>query len=398
MRAAMLVAMIVMLGGSMPGSAQSSQPPPRAVTLPFTLDHNRMIVEVGFVKPDGTIRKASAWVDTGNPALMLAETLARELGLDVPQLTAGPVELASARPLQFGELQLDLEGVHTLAVPGTVVMAGVPAEANLPASVLRSEHVIFDYAKRLLTIAHPGVLESRGVAIPCRINAETGLFMITAVAAGDTVRLGVDNGSSGTWVSNRLTAQWQARYPNWPYATGAVGSANFFGFPFEPSGTLMELPELAIGALIVRNVGLLGLDQSLFDWYSQKSAGPVDGFIGANVLKGFRLEVDYPSATTYWAAGGPIDANDFDIVGLTIRPDPDKSFTIAGVVVKDGRPTVDGVQPGDKLLRAGDLATANATMGAVINALRGTPGSTRTLVVAREGKQLMFEAKVVAYP
>ena len=395
-----------------PPAAQSQAPPPaahdqesaepsRSATVPFILDHNRMIVEVEFLRPDGTIRKARAWVDTGNQYLMMAEPLARDLGLDVSGLKSGErsVELTSTTPLmRLGGLPLHAEGVKMRALPGARTMPGEPAEASLPATVLRHDHVVFDYPARLLTIARPGVLEPKGVAIPCRVNNETGLFLIAATVDGDTVQLGVDNGSAGMWVSDSLTTRWTTRHPDWPRAAGAAGSANFFGFPFESAGVLMCLPDVEIGNLRAEGIGLLGLDQSVFDWYSTKSAGPVLGFIGANVLRSFRVEIDLPNQMTYWEAGPSNEPRDLDIVGLTLRPEADGSFTVASVVTKDGKPAVEGVQTGDKLIRVDELDTANATMGAVADALRGTPGSTHTLVIERAGERITLEAKVLRLP
>jgi hypothetical protein len=300
--------------------------------------------------------------------------------------------------MRLGGMPLDVKGVKTRAHPGALVRPGVLAEAQVPASVLRHEHVVFDYPAQCLTVARPGVLKPQGMAIPCRVNPETGLLMIAATMDGETVQLGVDNGSAGTWVSDTLTKAWETRHPDWPHAIGAVGSANFFGFSFESQGTLMCLPEMGLGVLRARNVGLLGLGQSLFDWYSKKSAGPVLGFIGANVLKNFRIEVDFLNQMTYWEAGPPTEANDLDIVGLTLRPEVDNRFGIAGVVTKDGRPTVDGIEPDDKLVRVNGLDTASATMGAVMDALRGKPGSIRALVIERKGKQITIKTKVVRFP
>jgi hypothetical protein len=355
-----------------------------------------MIVAVELARPDGTWRQARAWVDTGNEYLIMAEPLARDLGFDVSGLKGEEhsVELASpAPPMRLGELPLSVEGVRTRVHPGAFVRPGVPAETNLPASILMHDHVVFDYPAQRITVARPGVLEPKGVGIPCRVSAETGLFMVA-----ETAQLGVDNGSAGTWVSTSLTTKWRARHPDWPYATGAAGSANFFGFPFESEGVLMRLPEVGLGALRVQEVGLLGLDQRMFDWYSRKSAGPVLGFIGANVLRRFRLEIDFPNRMTYWEMGALPVRNDLDIVGLTLRPEADGSLTIASVVMSNGEPTVEGIQPGDKLIRVDGVDTASATMGAVVDALRGTPGSTRTLVIEREEKQLTVEAQVVRLP
>jgi len=61
------------VGNAAPGSRQPQVK--SQVTVPFTLDHNRMIVEVGLVRPDGTIRKANAWVDTGTEVLIVTEAV-----------------------------------------------------------------------------------------------------------------------------------------------------------------------------------------------------------------------------------------------------------------------------------------------------------------------------------
>lgn len=362
-----------------------------------------MIVDVELVRADGTIRRARAWVDTGNPDLFLGEPLARDLGLDFvpPESAASRIPQAAANrtpAMRLDGLPLDLVGVRTKVLVGTRSMPGVPAEANLPASALRHDHVVFDYPNRRLTVARPGARKPRGVALPCRVNAETGLFQIEADVDGQTVSLALDNGSSYTWVSDALTKAWEARHPDWPRSRGAVGAANFFGFPFEASGALMRLPKLRIGPMDAHAVGLLGLSREFFDWYSRKTAGPVVGFIGANVLRGFRLEVDYPSRMTYWEAGPPPESADLDTVGLTLRPETNGGFVVAGVATKEGRPAVEGVLPGDRLLRVGTRETAGLTMGTVADALRGAPGSTRALVIEREGKRVKVEAEVLRFP
>ncbi len=150
----------------------------------------------------------------------------------------------------------------------------MPAESNLPSSALRPLHVVFDYPGRQLTLARPGAVVPRGVAIPCRLNDATGLFQVDATVEGVALALGVDNGSWYTWVSSTHTAAWEARHPDRPRARGAVAAANFFGFPFEAEGMLTRLPDLRIGPLHVLGVGVLGLPQELFDWYSASRPAP----------------------------------------------------------------------------------------------------------------------------
>ncbi len=396
------------MSGSLTGAAllvlaaTAASAQPSSSTVPFDLDHNRMTVEVEFPRPGGGVVLARAWVDTGGTALVMAETLARELGIDFPAFTAGTedsVETKAPPPaIRLGGIALDIEGLRVSVHPGPLARPGVQARCTLPPRCLRRLHVVLDYPARRLTLARPGVLTPRGTRVPCRVNPDTGLFMIDTTIDGEKVALGVDNGSAGTWVSAKLTAAWSARHPAWPQAVGAAGSTNFFGFPFETKGALLALPTLAIGDTTVGEVAVLGLDPRLFDWYSQKSAGAVAGFIGADVIRRYRVEIDFPGQTTWWQPAPARPVRDLDIVGLTIRAEVDGSFTIAGVVSKDGRPVVAGVEPGDKLLRVDGLAASGARMGTVIDALRGKPGATRTLVVERAGKQVTVQATVVHLP
>ncbi|MFA4948384.1 MAG: hypothetical protein WC674_07755 [Candidatus Krumholzibacteriia bacterium] len=85
---------------------------------------------------------------------------------------------------------------------------------------------------------------------------------------------------------------------------------------------------------------------------------------------------------------------DMDLVGLTLRPEADGSYSVLGVASKDGKPAVEGVEPEDKLIQIGDLKTTGASMGTVIDAMRGKPGDIRILILERGGKELTIEAKV----
>jgi hypothetical protein len=375
---------------------------PLSATVPISLDHNRMTVEMVFQRADGTPRPAQAWVDSGGTGVILAETLARELGVDLNVMPAGGRSFVTATPvpaLRLGGISLATDGMTFAVFPGSCARPGVQAECVLPARCFRKLHVIFDYPARQLTLARPGVLTPSGTAVACRVNPETGLLMVEATLGKEKAALGVDTGSAGTWISDTLAAALLASHPGWPRATGATGSTNFFGFPFETRGTLFSLAQMAVGPVPVEGeIAVLGLDQSMFDWYSQKSAAPVAGFLGADVLSRFRLEIDFPGQMTWWQASRARAGRDLDIVGLTLRAEADGSFTVAGVVARDGRPVVDGVLAGDQLLAVDGLDTAKALMGNVIGALRGRPGETRALRLRREGKEIVVKAKVERLP
>jgi hypothetical protein len=393
------VSIVVLLG--IAAAATVGEPP--SATVPMALDHNRMTVDVEFVRADGSTRKERAWVDTGGTAVVMAETLARDLGVDLSGMPAGKEHSFSTPTpvpiLRLGGIVLDTEEMTIAVFPGRFARPGVQASCVLPARCLRRLHVVFDYPAQQLTVARSGVLIPRGTTVPCRVNLETGLVMVEATIDGDKVALGVDTGSAGTWVSDKLTTAWLVRHANWPHAVGAAGSTNFFGFPFETQGTLLCLPAIAVGPLaIAQEIAVLGLDQSMFDWYSKKSAAPVAGFIGADLIALFRLEIDFPAGMSWWQPGPPPAVRDLDMIGITLSAEVDGSFTVAGVVTRDSRPVVDGVQPGDKLLGVDLLDATRASMGMVIDALRGKPGVIRTLRLQRAGKVIVIKAMVVRLP
>ena len=55
----------------------------KSVTIPITLDHNRVVVDVDLALPDGTSQRVHAWIDTGNPDLEVSRRLATLLGLNI---------------------------------------------------------------------------------------------------------------------------------------------------------------------------------------------------------------------------------------------------------------------------------------------------------------------------
>jgi C-terminal processing protease CtpA/Prc len=144
--------------------------------------------------------------------------------------------------------------------------------------------------------------------------------------------------------------------------------------------------------------GEAAVEGNLFHWYSKKAPEPVIGWLGGNVLKGFRVTIDFPRRMTYWEHQSDLDPHDLDQVGLTLeRRDAQEGYFIAGIAEKDGKPAVEGVRVGDKLIQVDDLLLADATRGAVFAALHGKPGTVRRLVLERGGKQFSVKARTSAF-
>ncbi len=398
--AAVLVAAIGLdsmpLGGQRQPALASAM---RAVAAPLVFDHNRMLVDAEVQAKDGTWRRARLWIDTGNPDFIVSAAFARSAGFDVPEPKAAsePREPAALPHIgvRVNGVPLDFDGVRATAPPGLADMWGtMHADANVPSTVLRRYDVVFDYPGRRLELrARAGSASHAGVAVPARVHPQTGIVQVDAQIGSDRFSFAIDIGAAYSMVSEGLLARLTAEHAGWPRVDRAVGCANMWGlWPQEDSWHVVRVPEIRIGAATIAGVGLAGVpnffpdNSDLGTWYSQKAAAPVVGFLGPNVFKGFRLEIDYAKEMVYLERRAPDDVHDMDLVGLTIQPANGRWRVIGSAV--------DAVQPGDILLQVGDLSASGATMGTVVDALRGQPGDVRVLTIERQGKRVRVEARV----
>lgn len=374
---------------------------PAVATVPIELDHNRMIVEAEFRGKDGAWHKARLWVDTGNPAFFISESFARKLGIEI-DTEKGRQEIAAPANVRLGDMPIRFDGVRSSVMRNIQWMFNtMHNDGNLPSTVLSKYHLVFDYPARRLTMAEPGSLEPRGIRSPAYVNAMTGIVQMDAVIDGGKYSFALDNGASSSFVSEDLVSVLSKRHPDWPASRGAVGVVNIWGmWPGEGKWPMLRVPEIQWGNTTLSNVVLTG-PSSLFSdgttigqWYSQKTARPVDGFLGPNAYKAYRVEIDYKGGAIYLEKGPGAEPPDMDIVRLTLKPLDDGRYQVIGVLGDDGKLVIKGIEPGDILLQVGDLKVTGATMGTIIDALRGAPGDIRVLKLERDGKPFTAEAKV----
>jgi hypothetical protein len=329
----------------------------------------------------------------GAPDFTFAEGLARELRLQ--QAKTLDVRVGGARLfIDYTKVTAEIYGVQSIATAGTV-------EMNLPAVVLMNYDVVFDYKTRTMTLAPPGTIRHEGIRVPCHVNPKTGLVSIDIGVGSQTYAVTIDNGSAYTWIRKSLVQRWIRAHPDWLHGTGAIGDANMNGTEAETSALLGRIPAVDIGTLALKDIGLVGYTETIkpgneefFDWYSKKAPQPVVGFIGGNILKSFRIEIDYANHATYWLQETGIDHDDMDEVPVVLRPERDGTYTVIGVCERNGKKLMNVARPGDKLISVGGLAVRNATFGTVLQELHGHPGDTRILVLERNGKRLQVAAKV----
>ena len=203
----------------------------------------------------------------------------------------------------------------------------------------------------------------------------------------------LDPGSGYTWWRSTVVRSWLARNPDWYRADGAAGQRNqaMADQAFEQQGTVVRVPVLKLGALELRNVGILGsapaggdpvewLKDALF-WrlWGAGAPEPVVGWLGGNALRPYRIAIDYPHRVSYWLRTGQRDTSDLTSVGVSLVHGT-KGYVIGGLVSRHGQVTVQGVQVGDELLAVDGRDVQPMTRGSMLAALggiRATIGGSR---------------------
>ena len=370
---------------------------PKVVTVPATIDHNRVIVDADIPLPDGSSERVHAWVDTGNPDFYLSRRLATALGLKV---SCDDRECSAPTPqaLVLGGMTISLTDITQARIPlrpvnaASVLARGMSAEITIPSIVLRHYDVLIDFAEHKLTIGAPGSIHFLGSSGKVQIDAN-GLIEIPAQIEKKKFSLALDLGSSMSFLSVDTFEKLTTAHVDWPHMTGAVGPANVWGSDDEAKWKVMRVDRLQAGPLFLTDAAMASLPNEAA-FIEKPSAASNAGILGANLLQNYRVGLDYARSTVYFDIGRMFNFPDFDVVGITLRPEDDGRFTIIGVVDFEGKPAVDALQAGDQLVAINDIAVRGASMGQLWAMLGGNPGQERRLTVDRGGKEFTVVAQV----
>jgi len=378
-----------------------------SANVPMILDGDQILFEIEAQRPDGSWRSVLALLNMGQSPPVLKQSLYDELAIGAGRplrlrigarrmdIAAGVVRNEPDRPKgerQFGSFfpsrRVDM-----------VLQSGALARGEL----------VIDYPARRLAFTAPGAAPHEGAAVPIRIDRRTGLAIVDAMIDGKSHAFVIDAGSPYSWMRGALAAQWLERHPDRLRGHGAFGPANYnmLDLPFEKDGDVLRIPQITLGPLEMRDVGLMGSGPSLgpadgligeafWNIWQEQAGEAVAGWLGANVLRRYRLTIDYPNAISYWRKGAEPDAREFDRVGVTLVYERGDYF-IGGIVARAGRASVDGVEIGDLLVAIDGEPTHGAPRERVLTALRGAPGARKILRVARGSAELDVAAEVSAF-
>jgi hypothetical protein len=260
--------------------------------------------------------------------------------------------------------------------------------------VLRSYDVVFDFPNRQFTIGAPGSIHFQGVSSKVLLDSKNGLIQVPSKIEGEEFNLALDVGASITLLSGEHIAQWHKAEPSWPYMIGGIAAGNMWGSKEETRWPMLRIPSIQFGATSLPNVASASFPDEELKWFQNRAGMATMGLIGANALVDFRVGLDYAHSTVYLERTNRTSAPDMDVVGLVLRPEADRRYTIIWVADFDGKPSVPEVKSGDVLVGVDGAPATGATMGQVWSLLGGTPGQVRTLILEREGKRLTVDAPV----
>ncbi|MGC2403130.1 MAG: hypothetical protein WA510_25300 [Acidobacteriaceae bacterium] len=389
------------LAQSAPQIQGPSHTEPMSVTVPITLDHNRVVIDVDLRLHDGTTQRVRAWVDNGDPDLYLSRRLA--------ELTGGSIscdrQLCTSTPpveIDVGGMTITLvgrtpgTGIKEAKLPadGHPIAPGMSVEINIPSTVLRNYDLLIDFPDHKLTIGQPGSLQFKGVKTKVIVNPANGLVQVPSQIQNKKYNLALDLGSSISFLADDLFNKLATAHPDWPHMTGAIGPANIWGLADEPKWRLIRIDRLQYGPLFLTDVAGVDFPGDRMIFFEKRAGIATAGLLGAEALTNYRIGLDYAHSTAYFEIGRTFNFPDFDVIGLILRPEDDGRFTILGVADYGGKPSVPDVLTGDHLVAVDGIPTVGSTMGQVWLMLGGEAGKERTLTVERAGKQFDVVAKV----
>jgi hypothetical protein len=385
----LLVCILALLSGQVYLHGQRTRNVHHA-TVPISVAGNAPIVTLTFRKSDGSERAARFLFDSGGGAIILDEGLAADIGLKamgrIISDEGQQYRVVSIPAASIGGMPLDLRTSRAVVHLGAASFTDRDdVEGLLPGKALEPYQVILDYPQQKLSVGTPGSFPHQGEKIPCPYIPSSGHPRVVAEIDGTRYGFLLDTGSQITLMREDLLQRWSEEHPHWPHSAGAVGPAN------EGPDTdvfLLRIPALQLGPLTVSSVVAASRPNEEYSATSYETPAAIVGSVGGNVLRRFRVEIDYPNQVCYFEPSGRAPADEFDTVGLALDTNSRGQLVVRAVSSTASPVTLQNVRPGDIVLQIDDVSGAPWTQVKAAQALSGTVGERKHLRILRHGKSM----------
>lgn len=237
-------------------------------------------------------------LDTGASHAVLLPEIGARLGVRPESAheakgAGGPIQIqiGKARTITVGEAEVrDVSVIMTEDFRRIGEAIGLPLGGNLGHNVLERFRLTIDYAVAILTLETSDEPRAEGPAraeLPFTLaHPAKPLLMVPVEVHGRPFRFALDTGASTTVISPEVARQCEVESAAMPGMIGGGGTVT------ASSGTLKSL---AIGSTRITRVRVAVAD--FLDMLTQVTGTRIDGIVGTNVLRRFRVTIDYPQKT-----------------------------------------------------------------------------------------------------
>jgi predicted aspartyl protease len=232
-------------------------------------------------------------LDSGAGTTLLSPELATRAGVPVTATKEGmgaggkiTVELGEAESIRVGELT---HHEVPVAITGDLhrISRAIGAEVHgaLGYSFLRHNRLEVDYAASTLWLGPGGAGRSEGMPFQLAHSAKPLVLVPAWIEGTGPYAFAVDTGASVTVISPELALQLGIRTDAAPAMTGGGGTMRASAGMVR-SLTIGEARSLDLTVMVADFLGPL----------SQVVGTSLDGIVGYNFLRGFRVTIDYPDS------------------------------------------------------------------------------------------------------
>lgn len=369
-------------------------------TAPLYLDLERPFVDLNLLRKDGQWQQERFLVDTGGGTLLLPVELAETLGIPISNkngiqefgMNLQKIQMPS---ISLGNLPLNLHGPAFVRLNdgGLDTEVGM-AYPMLSTRLLTTYNVLFDFPSRQFALLLPSSSTPRGVTIRTGIHAQSRFPRIEIEIEGQYYGMLLDTGAGCTMISPAFFDQLVEQHPNWVRTIGAIGSANKGLSIIDNGARMLRVPQIKLGPFVLEGVCVVArqVGGNFAQLAAQALTGPAVGALGGNILKHFRVEIDFEAGTTYLEQHIQMDQHDMDMIGIALSPYKDGTYRITAVSERNNPQVLQSIKTSDSLLQIDGQEVQGRSLNDVVNALRGKPGRTHVLLLKHEGEQFTVNA------
>ncbi|MEY2601915.1 MAG: hypothetical protein QOJ36_1234 [Verrucomicrobiota bacterium] len=238
-------------------------------------------------------------LDTGAGTSLLTPELAKQLNVKIVGSKEGQsaggkvaVSLAKADSLSVGEARIDGVdlGIVDLAHVGKTI--GAKIDGDLGYNFLKHFRVTIDYRDSEIHFDDPKRVEAFGraakTAVPIRLASPAKPLLLIDVRLNDRgpFQFAIDTGTSTTAITPQLANELGISSP--PVGTGTTAGA-------QVDVRAGNIESFQLGGARIDNMTIVVAD--FFEMLSAAIGAKLDGIVGYNFIRNYKVAIDYPGET-----------------------------------------------------------------------------------------------------